>query len=275
MRGLIFFNGDLIPADSKLAGAQDRGLRYGEGIFETIRLVNGKIPLLARHFDRLSHGLQTLQLDTPPGLSPAYLSDAILLLCRKNNMELSARIRLNIFRGEEKESCLVIESMPMPDGYHQYNEKGWTLDIYREVKKSCDVLSNLKSNNYLPYTMAAAYAKSQGLNDCLLLNSYDRICDSTIANIFWVKDKQLFTPPLSEGCIAGVMRRYLVEKIQTAGLPLQEMICTRQKLQEADEIFLTNALFGIRWVQQLANKTYTNKISYQLYKQFIKTLFNS
>jgi branched-chain amino acid aminotransferase len=275
MRGLIFFNGELVPADTKLAGASNRGLRYGEGVFETIRIVNGKIPLLSHHFDRLSHGLQTLQLEIPAGLSPAYLSEAILLLCRKNNMESSARTRLTIFRGEERESCLVIESMPIPDGYDQFNEKGWTIDIYKEIKKSCDILSNLKSNNYLPYTIAAAYAKSQALNDCLLLNSYERICDSTIANIFWIKDKQVFTPPLSEGCIAGVMRRYLVEKIHGAGLPLEEKICTRQKLQDADEIFLTNALFGIRWVQQLADKTYINKMSLQFYKQFIKTLFPS
>jgi branched-chain amino acid aminotransferase len=105
-----------------------------------------------------------------------------------------------------------------------------------------------------------------------LLNSYDRICDSTIANIFWVKNNQVFTPPLSEGCVAGVMRRYLIQKIQEAGYAIEEMICPRQKLPEADEIFLTNALFGIRWVQQLRDKSFTNKLSTQLYKQFIQPL---
>lgn len=273
MRGFIFFNGEIIPANEKIVGAANRGLRYGEGVFETIRY-NGKIPLLTYHFDRLSNGLQTLQIDQPAQFSSTYISEAISALCRKNNMEQSARIRLNVFRGEEKETCLIIESMPIPAGYDQLNEKGWTVDIYKEVKKSCDILSNLKSNNYLPYAMAATYAKSQGLHDCLVLNSYERICDSSIANIFWAKDKQLFTPPLSEGCIAGVMRKYLTEKLRTAGYAMEEMICTKQKLQEADEIFLTNALFGIRWVQQLRDTTYTNKTAAQLYKQYIKSLFS-
>jgi branched-chain amino acid aminotransferase len=275
MRGFIFFNGEIIAADEKLIGAGNRGLRYGEGVFETIRYINGKIPLLAYHSHRLMHGLHTLQFEIPAHLSPTYIADAVTALCRKNNYEQSARIRLNVFRGEEKETCLIIESMAIPDGYDQFNEKGWTLDIYKEVKKSCDIFSNLKSNNYLPYAMAATYAKRQGLDDCLVLNSYERICDSSIANIFWVKEKQVFTPPLSEGCIAGVMRRYLTEKLRAAGYAMEEMICTKQKLQEADEIFLTNALFGIRWVQQLRETTYTSKISSQLYKQFIKSFLGA
>jgi branched-chain amino acid aminotransferase len=273
MRGYIFFNGEFIPAGEKLVGAGNRGLKYGEGVFETIRVAKEKIPLLTYHFDRLLHGLHTLQFDIPVHLSASYLNEAIIALCRKNNMEQSARIRVNAFRGEEKECHLVIESMPIPDGYDQFNEKGWTVDIYKEVRKSCDPLSNLKSNNYLPYTMAATYAKSQGLNDCLVLNSYERICDSSIANIFWVKDKQVFTPPLSEGSIAGVMRRYMIEKIKSTGNALEERICTKQNLQEADEVFVTNALFGIRWVQQYREKNYTNRTSAQLYKQFVKTLW--
>lgn len=270
MRGYIFFNGEFIPAHEKLVGANNRGLKYGEGVFETIRMAKEKIPLLNGHFDRLHHGLQMLQFDIPAHLSASYLNDAILTLCRKNSMEQSARIRVNAFRGTGKECHLVIESMPMPDGYDQLNEKGWTVDIYKEIRKSCDQLSNLKSNNYLPYTMAADYAKSQNLNDCLVLNSHERICDSSIANIFWVKDKQVFTPPLSEGCIAGVMRRYMIEKIKATGNPLEERICTKQNLQEADEVFLTNALFGIRWVQHYREKFYTNKTSSQLYRQFVK-----
>jgi branched-chain amino acid aminotransferase len=275
----IHFNGEIINADEKIVGPRNRGLRYGDGVFETIRLVNGKIPLLPYHFDRLLHGLQKLQFEIPGHFSSTYISESILSLCQKNNLEHSARIRLNVFRGngtlfsiEEKTPCIVIESEPMPDGYDSFNEKGWAIDIYKEAKKSCDTYSNLKSNNYLPYVMAAIHAKSSGLNDCLLLNSYDRVCDSTIANIFWVANNQVYTPPLSEGCVAGVMRRYMVEKMRDAGIVIEEKICVKQKLKEADEIFLTNALFGIRWVEQLRDKTYTNKISSQFYKKFVLPL---
>jgi branched-chain amino acid aminotransferase len=279
MGGYIHFNGEIINADEKVVGARNRGLRYGDGVFETILVINGKMRLESYHFDRLFHGLKTLQFDLPAFFTPAYLSASILALCRRNYMEPLARIRLNVFRGngsifviEDNNPCVIIESDLMPDDYAGFNEKGTVIDIYKEVKKSCDILSNLKSNNFLAYTMAARHAKSNQLDDCLLLNSYDRICDSTVANIFWVKNNQVFTPPLSEGCVAGVMRRYLIEKIQSSGYAMEEMICPKQKLLEADEIFLTNALFGIRWVQQLRDKTYTNKLSAQFYKQFIKTL---
>lgn len=277
MSGFIHFNGEIISANEKLAGARNRGLRYGDGIFETIKVIDGKMPLGSYHFDRLLQGLQTLQFELPAHFTREMLSEAILSLCHKNNLENLARVRLNVFRGngipsstEEKDTCFIIEAESFPEAYLSFNEKGWTIDLYKEVKKSCDILSNLKSNNYLPYLMAATYAKKNELNDCLVQNSYDRICDSSIANIFWVKKNQLFTPPLSEGCVAGVMRRYLVDKMQGAGYALEEMICTKQKLLEADEIFLTNALFGIRWVEKLRDKIFTNKLSSQLYKQFIK-----
>lgn len=282
MDSVHFFNGQLVFGESKLVGARNRGLRYGDGVFETMKVIDGKILLASYHFDRLFAGLQTLQFELPAFVSPAYLTEAILQVCTQNQLQQPARVRLNVFHGngsayslEEKEPYIIIEAEKIPDAYGALNEKGYTIDIYKEVKKSCDILSNLKSNNYLPYIMAANYARTNSLHDCLLQNSYDRICDSTIANVFWVKDKQIFTPPLSEGCVAGVMRRYLIEKIQEAGYAMEEKICTRQKLVEADEIFLTNALFGIRWVQQLRDKTYSNKTSARFYKQFIKTLSSS
>lgn len=275
----IFFNGEIIPATERIAGARNRGLRYGDGVFETMKLLNGKIVLDAFHFERLFHGLQVLQFDIPTYLTPAWLSQATTALCRKNYLEASARIRLNVFRGngslsstEGDATNVVIEAEALANGYTSFNEQGLVIDIYKEVKKSCDILSNLKSNNYLLYIMAAQFAKANELNDCLLLNSYDRICDASIANIFWIKEEQVFTPPLSEGGVAGVMRRFLVESIREAGFAMEERILTRQTILEADEVFLTNSLFGIRWVKKLREKTYSNTLSTKLYRQLIKPL---
>jgi branched-chain amino acid aminotransferase len=272
----VYVNNKILPANIPAITIQNRGYKWGDGVFETMKVRNGTIHLASYHLERLLQGLQTLQFELPNFFTPEYISEAIISLCSQNNTEQNARVRLNVFRGngslsalEEKEPCILIESAPMPEGYDSFNEQGFRIDIYKAARKSCDIFSNLKSNNYLPYLMAANYAKQAGLNDCLLLNSYDRICDASIANIFWVKNKQVFTPPLSEGCVAGVMRRHLMEKMRGAGYALEEMICVKQKLLEADEIFLTNALFGIRWVQQFRDKTYTHKLSAQLYHQFV------
>ena len=107
--------------------------------------------------------------------------------------------------------------------------------------------------------MASIYAKEKKINDCLVLNVYDRVCDASIANVLWVKNDMIFTPPLSEGCIAGVMRRYLIEKTQGARHKIQEKVCGVNDLENADEIFLTNAIQGIRWVKQFRNKRYVNR----------------
>ena len=151
------------------------------------------------------------------------------------------------------------------------------VDIYPDARKTCDILSNSKTNNYLPYVMAALHAKQNKLNDCFVLNQHDRICDATIANIFWIKDSVIYTPPLSEGCVAGVMRRFLMEKILNTGLThhsfsdggIMEATLDVHELESAQEVFLTNASYGIRWVKQFRNTTYTNTLTQIIYKEFL------
>ena len=135
-------------------------------------------------------------------------------------MLVVARIRLMIFRGnggifdpEDLNPNFIIESWPLTNS-SGLNENGLTVDIFPGAKKSCDSFSNIKSNNYLPYVMAGLFAKKNKLNDCILLNSFDRVCDSAIANVFIIKKNKIYTPPLTEGCVAGVMRRWMLEKFQ-------------------------------------------------------------
>ena len=280
MNRFIHCNGQIIPADTEIIRAGNRGLRYGDGLFETMKMVNGFVTLGSLHFERLFAGLKTLQIKIPSFLTPEYLSESITQLCEKNNVQQAARIRLMITRGEgslytagETGSCIIIQAEPLAHDYLQLNEKGLTIDIYPDANKSCDILANLKSNNYLPYVMAALYAQQNNLDDCLLLNTYNRICDATIANICWVKAGKIYTPPLSEGCVAGVMRRYLLETAD--GLNITERALQVEDLYDADEICFTNALFGIRWVKQFRHKIYSNTIITDVYNRYIKNLQTS
>jgi branched-chain amino acid aminotransferase len=145
-------------------------------------------------------------------------------------------------------------------GNSELNEEGLVIDVFPAGRKSCDYFSSLKSNNYLVYVMAALYARQHQLNDCLVLNTYNRIADSTIANLFYCRQGLIYTPPLTEGGVAGVMRRHLLEVLPKAGFNVQEKVTTREDLEGAEEVFLTNALKGIKWVKSLGAATYGCKL---------------
>ena len=198
------------------------------------------------------------------------IEDQVKALCKKNNCEDLARIRLSVSRGSgglydcDNKFSYLIECWPLEQ--KGFNENGLIIDIFPDAKKSIDVFSNLKSANYLPYVMAAIWAKENKLNDALILNQHDRICDSTIANVFWVKDNKIFTPPLNEGCVAGVMRKKILElATRNSDHPVQEAILTQEILLQADEVFLTNAITGIRWVKECRGKVYKNTISSKIF----------
>ena len=146
------------------------------------------------------------------------------------------------------------------------------IDIFSDGAKSCDKFSNLKSANFLIYSVAALYAKEKKLNDCLVLNTKGNIADSTIANVFTIKDGVIITPGLDEGCINGVKRRHLLNQLRDGGEEVQEMAITVADIEAADELFLTNAINGIRWVRQFGNKNYANTKTAEIYNRFLATI---
>ena len=272
MKPCIIYNGKLVEAGSAVIGADNRGLRYGEGLFETMKLVDGKVVLAALHFERLFSSLAALKFEVPPDFTPAYLQQQIAALCKKNKIAQAARVRLNVFRGngglydpENLKPDFIIQAWPLQESNLALNEEGFIVDVYPDARKSCDAFSNLKSNNYLPYVMAALYAQQNTLNDALLLNVHGRICDASIANVFWVEHGKIFTPALSEGCVAGVMRRWLLERFSQPGYAIKESVLEAETLLNADEVFLTNAVYGMRWIKSFRKKQYDNKTSRELY----------
>ena len=274
----ICFNGKVLPADEPALLVSNRGYRYGDGLFETMKIAGGLILLEGYHFERLFSGLSLMKFEIPGLFTKEKISHEVLQLCKKNDAEELARVRLSVFRGngglyvEDKALQYVIESWPLNDSANKLNENGLVIDIYPEAEKSCDKFSNLKSANFLPYSMAAQYAKENKLNDCLVLNNSGGIADSTIANLFIIKDGVVLTPGLDEGCVNGVMRRHLLTELKSAGIEANETSITTGDIKNADEIFLTNAINGIRWVRQFRNKVYTNIKTVEIYNRFIRTI---
>ena len=274
----ICFNGKIVAADEPALLVSNRGYRYGDGLFETIKVAEGQLILENYHFERLFSGLSLLKFEIPVHFTKEKINAGILQLCKRNGCEKLARVRLSVFRGngglydEDKSLQYIIECWPLSNSVNKLNENGLVIDVFNEGAKTCDKFSNLKSANFLIYSMAALYAKEKKLNDCLVLNTKGNIADSTIANFFIIKNGVVITPGLEEGCINGVKRRQLLNQLQDGGEEVQEMAITVADIEAADELFLTNAINGIRWVRQFGNKNYINTKTAEIYNRFLATI---
>ncbi len=262
------FNGKYFNEGSALISVNSRGLRFGDGLFETMKSINTHVEMIDEHFARLWKGLDTLQFKLSTHFTPDKLQQEILALLNKNGHIRIARIRITVFRGDgglydpvNHTPNYIIQTWAMSPDNITWNSNGLILGIYTDVKKSCDILSNLKHNNFLPYSMAALHAKEQKWNDAVLLNTHNRICDSTIANIFLIKNGVIYTPALSEGCISGVMRKYIIKELTVLNYQVEETGLAVDDLLSAAEVFLTNSIYNIRWVQNIGDKKFTNNLT--------------
>lgn len=274
----ICFDGNILPAGKPVLLPDNKSYRYGDGLFETIKMVKGQLPLFDLHMQRLYKGLRLLEFTLPLFLTPEKLRTDIISLCNKNRCGELARIRVSVSRGEggvyEQENDhlhYLIESWPANPSMNELNQKGLVMGVYPHARKSTDIFSGLKSANYLPYAMAARFARQQQWDDCLLLNTHGNMADTTIANIFLIKNAVFFTPSDGQGAVDGVMRKYLIEKIRSAGWQLEETVITPEQLMEADELFLTNAMQGLRWVGCFDNKPFANQLCQKIYQEIIQT----
>ena len=277
----LICNGILHPSQQLLISPDNRSFKYSDGFFETMKMINSNIILQDLHFERLFSSLQTMQFEKRDNFTKEHLLQQIQELAVKNNHTSLSRIRINIFRGdgglydvENNQPNYIIQNWSLPQ-FPTYNEQGLSIDIYKNARKTSDAFSHLKSNNYLPYAMAALWCKKNNFNDALIINCYDRIAEATTSNVFIVKDGKLKTPALSEGCIAGVTRRYLLTCFQKENISCEEGKITLNDVMNADEILFTNTGWFIQWVKQCGNKTYTNQTSKVLYKKFITPLLKS
>lgn len=277
---LVYLNGHFINEQKATVSANNRSFRYGDGCFETIKLMHGKVLQPQYHTGRLFASLAQLHFDCPSYFTPTYIIQRIEELAAKNQHQTLARIRVTVFRGDgglydpsNMRPNLLIQSWPLNEENNQLNSNGLVLDIYREGHKACDTLANIKSNNYLLYAMAAIAAKAQHCNDMLVLNQHGRIADSSIANLWLVEGDTLVTPALTEGPVSGTVRRYLLENAASKGFSANESAVTEERLLAADEVFLTNAIYGLKWVQRIGNQAYGSKWAAKIHAQLLQPLW--
>jgi branched-chain amino acid aminotransferase len=268
----ICFNGKFLSFDEPLFTSQNRGFRYGDGVFETIKVYKSKILFEQFHYDRLFLGLKMLQIQHD--LSSSNLTSQILELCGKNHCIESARVRLAVYRNDESKAEFVIETSHLSNEVNKWNEKGLAIDLYPYARKNPDAFSNLKTANFLPYILAELFSKEKRIDDAIVLNAFNNIADSSKANIFLIRKNEIFTPAMHQGCVSGVMRRFLLDELKRNDYHTHQQEITEQQLFDADEVFLTNSIYDMRWVEKFRDKTYSCNQSFSIYKKIISPLYS-
>jgi branched-chain amino acid aminotransferase len=267
---MFLYQGLWVPAEDPQLPLNSRSYRYGDGFFESMRFELGCIQYSDLHESRIRKSAMLLKMEMPRDFDLQSLETDIHEMLTSQNIA-SASVRCTFFReGEgrykpENPSTQVITEVKATDfrGY-PLNETGLKLGMYSELSKNANFTSTLKTNSALTYVMAGIHAAENNWDECVIINDSGRIAETVSSNIFTVNGEFINTPPLSEYCVDGVMRRVVMQLAGAYGYSVQENPITAISLSAADEIFISNAVKGIQWVGEYGGKSYKNATAKKL-----------
>lgn len=268
----LIYNGEFFPVDKPIIKASNRSFRYGDGLFESIRALDGEVYNFENHFARLIEGMKACHMEIPENFTIDFFKNQISSLLQRNGIREGGRVKLTVFREgeapsyfpETNEPGFVIETLEYPDNKFVLNPEGLEVDLYNNMPKTVNDYSVFKSTNSFFYVNAIMYARYNDLKDCLLVNSRGAIIESTNSNLFIVSNGVLYTPPLTDGCVGGTMRMKIINLALESGIKVYEASISPQHLLSCDEIILSNAIQGVKWVSSYRTKRFFHKISDKL-----------
>lgn len=267
---MINFNGKLIE-DSCFITSENRGYRYGDAVFETIKAVHGKLLFWEDHYFRLMASMRIMRMEIPMNFTMEFLEAELLKTIEANALlKSSARIRLNIDRGDGGKYLpkhnnvtynISVEALAS-DFYSISEQESYTVDLYKDFFIAPGLLSTLKTNNKAINVLGSIYAEENGWDNCLLLNTNKNVVEALNGNLFLITGDTIKTPPLEDGCLKGIMRKQLIEVIVNSGdYVVEEASISPFELQKADELFISNVITGIQPILKYRKKEFGTKIS--------------
>lgn len=262
---MVNYNGDLFPKNSTIFTHKNRGLKYGDALFETLRYVNGTLFFWEDHYFRLMASMRILRMEIPMNFTLEFLEEEITKTVNENGLAGSAvRLRLTIFRNDgglynpdTNEISFLIEADTLESPFYLINNESYEVELFKDYFVNRDMLSNLKTTNKILNVVASVYAKENGYRNCLLINTDKNVVEAINGNLFLVKGNTVKTPPLSDGCLDGIIRKKIIEIISALeGVTVSEESISPFELQKADELFITNSINGIIPITKYRKKTY-------------------
>jgi branched-chain amino acid aminotransferase len=268
---MVNFNGTILDSELQLS-VSNRSFLYGDGVFETLKIVNNKILFFEDHYFRLMASMRIVRMEIPMSFTMEYLEEQILNLVAAANLQDSARVRFTVFRNEggfytptDNSVSFVIVVSELNNTQYQFSNAAFEVDLYKDFTVSKQLLSTLKTNNKMIQITASIFAKENQLDSCLLINEDKNVIEATNGNLFMLMDDKLITPPITEGCLNGIMRKQILSLAKTIeNITVVEEPISPFDLQKADELFITNVIMGIQPITKYRKKEFEVLVSKQL-----------
>jgi len=261
---MINFNGAMVSDDASLL-SQNRAFLYGDAVFETVKIVNSKILFLEDHYFRLMSSMRIVRMEIPMDFTMEFIEEQILDLAKANAIANSSRARITVYRNDggyylpqNNSVSFLIKVEKLENTSYFISEQPYVVDLYTDFYVAKQLLSAIKTINKMLNITASIYAKENDLDNCLLLNDSKNVIEALQGNLFMLKGNTLVTPPVSEGCLNGVMRLQILNLARKIdGLDVVEAVISPFDLQKADELFITNVIKGIQPITRYRKKEFT------------------
>lgn len=259
----VIYNGKVLSKDELQFGIDNRALRFGDGLFETMKYDGEKVLFEEDHYFRLMGGMRLLRMEIPMLYTPEFFHEQLEQILEANEFHGSpARLRFSVFRNgsgkytpESNDVSFWIEATPLEHAEYQLGE-GLEVDLFTDHAKMQGSLSNVKSNSCFVSILAGVFAQENQLDDCLIINDKHQLVESISGNIFLIQGKTLITPPLQAGPVKGVMRRYILDQAKAWGYEVKEEVMMPFEIMKSDGVVLCNVIQGLQWVKQYKKKSF-------------------
>lgn len=262
---MINFNGKIISEKELQLSNENRAFKYGDAIFETIRVFNSKVVFIEDHYFRLMASMRMLRMKIPMKFTLEFLQEEILKIVRELPKSQNYRVRLTVYRkdgGLYKPTTNEIDYLIEANEFSEIEKKSYTIDLFKDFYNYSGLLSTIKTTNRMINTLSAVFADENDLDNCVLLNERKGVVEATNGNIFVVKGTVVKTPALTEGCIKGIIRKKVIEILEkNPNYSIEETAISPFELQKADEVFITNAIVGIQSVSNYRKKVFTSEVT--------------
>ncbi|MDG1451759.1 MAG: aminotransferase class IV [Polaribacter sp.] len=261
---MINFNGALQHPDTINLTSENRAFKYGDAIFETVKVIPHKVIFWEDHYFRLMSSMRMLRMKIPMEFTLEFLENEILKTVAVQENAISYRVRLNIFRKDggfyTPKTNKIDFSIQVYENLYQIKDS-YSLDVFKDFYNYSGLLSTIKTNNRMLNTLASIFAEENDLDNCILLNEKKGVVEVTNGNIFIVKGTVIKTPALDQGCIKGIIRSKVIEIVlKNKDFTIEETSISPFEIQKADEVFITNAIIGVQPVSSYKKKQFISKV---------------